>query len=347
MAAAFAQRLILWHKQHGRHGLPWQGSRDPYAVWLSEIMLQQTQVSSVIPYYRRFLGCFPDIAALASAEEDEVLAHWSGLGYYSRARNLHRAAQIMAEKHFGEFPREFGQILALPGIGRSTAAAISAFAFGERREILDGNVKRVLARYLAVAGHSGEKKVEALLWRHAEALLPETGIKIYTQSLMDLGATLCKRSKPDCSSCRVSEDCAACQQGSQAECPQPRPRKVLPEKATTMLIFMHRGEIFLEKRPPAGIWGGLWSFPESDEAEDARQHADMRFGFETGSPEARPAMQHVFTHFRLHIHPLLLNVRRIQPRARQQAGMWLSIEDAMAAAIPTPVRKLLAGFDSA
>jgi A/G-specific adenine glycosylase len=347
VAAAFAQRLILWHKQHGRHGLPWQGNRDPYAVWLSEIMLQQTQVSSVIPYYQRFLGCFPDIATLAAAEEDEVLARWSGLGYYSRARNLHRAAQIMAEKHFGEFPREFGQILALPGIGRSTAAAISAFAFGERRAILDGNVKRVLARYLVVAGHSGEKKVEALLWRHAEALLPETGIEIYTQALMDLGATVCTRSKPDCASCPVSGDCAASQQGRQVEFPQPRPRKALPERAATMLIFMHRGEVFLEKRPPAGIWGGLWSFPESDEAEDARQPAGMRFGFETDSPEARPAMQHVFTHFRLHIHPLLLNVRRIQPRARQQAGMWLTIEDAMAAAIPTPVRKLLASLDLA
>jgi A/G-specific adenine glycosylase len=345
MPAGFAQRLILWHRQHGRHGLPWQGSRNPYAVWLSEIMLQQTQVSSVIPYYQRFLGRFPDIAALASAEEDEVLAHWSGLGYYSRARNLHRAAQIMVGKHLGEFPREFEQILELPGIGRSTAAAISAFAFGARRAILDGNVKRVLARYLAVAGYPGEKKVEDALWRHAEALLPETGIEIYTQALMDLGATLCKRGKPDCASCPVSEDCAASQQGRQAEFPQPRPRKALPEKATTMLIFMHRGEIFLEKRPPAGIWGGLWSFPESDEVEDARQHADMRFGFETDSPEARPAMQHVFTHFRLHINPLLLNVRRIQPRARQQAGVWLTIEDAMEAAIPTPVRKLLAGFD--
>jgi A/G-specific adenine glycosylase len=338
VAADFAQRLILWHQQHGRHGLPWQDSRDPYAVWLSEIMLQQTQVSSVIPYYQRFLGRFPDIGTLAAAEEDEVLAHWSGLGYYSRARNLHHAAQIMAEKYAGEFPREFEQILALPGIGRSTAAAISAFAFGARRAILDGNVKRVLARYLAVAGYPGEKKVEDALWLHAESLLPETAIETYTQALMDLGATLCTRSKPACASCPVGTDCAARQQGRQAELPQPRPRKALPEKSTTMLLFMHQGEIFLEKRPPVGIWGGLWSFPESDGTDH------VRFGFETDSPEARPVMQHVFTHFRLHIQPLLLNVRRIQPHVRQQAGLWLTIEDAMEAAIPTPVRKLLAGL---
>ncbi|PWB59353.1 MAG: A/G-specific adenine glycosylase [Nitrosomonadales bacterium] len=344
MAADFARRLIRWHRQHGRHGLPWQGSRDPYAVWLSEIMLQQTQVSSVIPYYQRFLGRFPDIATLAAASQDEVLAYWSGLGYYSRARNLHRSAQIMAEQHAAEFPREFEQILGLPGIGRSTAAAISAFAFGSRRAILDGNVKRVLARYLAVAGYPGEKKVEDELWRHAETLLPEAGIETYTQALMDLGATVCTRSKPDCASCPVSADCAANQQVRQAEFPQPRPRKALPEKATTMLLFMRQGEIFLERRPPAGIWGGLWSFPESDGTEDAQQHAGMRFGFEAGSLEARPAMQHVFTHFRLHISPLLIHVRRIQPRARQQEGVWLTVEEAMGAAIPAPVRRLLAGL---
>ncbi|MDP2197123.1 MAG: A/G-specific adenine glycosylase [Sulfurimicrobium sp.] len=342
--SAFAQQLICWHKQHGRHGLPWQGSRDPYAVWLSEIMLQQTQVSSVIPYYRRFLGSFPDIAALAAAEGDEVLAHWSGLGYYSRARNLHRAAQIMAEQHAGEFPREFEHIQALPGIGRSTAAAISAFAFGARRAILYGNVKRVLARYLAVAGYPGEKKVEDLLWRHAEALLPENGIEIYTQALMDLGATLCKRGKPECASCPVSADCIARQQGRQGVFPQPRPRKSLPEKATTMLLFMRQGEIFLEKRPPAGIWGGLWSFPESDGTEDAQRQGEMRFGFESGPPEPAPVMRHVFTHFRLHIQPLLINVRRIRPGARQQDGVWLTVDDAMEVAIPTPVRKLLAGL---
>ena len=345
--SVFAQQLVRWQKSCGRHGLPWQGSRDPYAVWLSEIMLQQTQVSSVILYYQRFLHRFPDIAALAAADQDEVLAHWSGLGYYSRARNLHRAAHIVAENHAGQFPREFERILELPGIGRSTAAAIGAFAFGMRRAILDGNVKRVLARYRAVAGYPGEKKVEDVLWRHAEDLLPEVDIETYTQALMDLGATVCTRGKPDCAACPVSADCLAHQQGRQAEFPQPRPRKAQPEKTTTMLLFMHQGEIFLEKRPPVGIWGGLWSFPEIEGAENARQHGESRFGFETDRSQSRPAMQHVFTHFRLHIQPLLIHVRRIRPRVHQQEGVWLSVEDAMEAAIPAPVRKLLAGLRNA
>lgn len=343
---AFAQRLILWQKHHGRHGLPWQCSRDPYAVWLSEIMLQQTQVATVIPYYQRFLERFPDIASLAAADLDEVLSHWSGLGYYTRARNLHRAAQAMAENHAATFPREFEQILALPGIGRSTASAISAFSFGERRAILDGNVKRVLARYLAVEGHPGERKVEDVLWHHAESLLPETGIEAYTQALMDLGATLCTRSKPACASCPVSADCVACQQGRQAEFPQPRPRKALPEKTIAMLLFMRQGKIFLEKRPPTGIWGGLWSFPESDNAENTLHLGETRFGFDSDSPVAGPAILHVFTHFRLHIQPLLINVREIRPGVRQQEGTWLTIGDALAAAIPTPVRKLLAGLEN-
>lgn len=342
--SAFARQLIRWQKQYGRHGLPWQGKRDPYAVWLSEIMLQQTQVSSVILYYQRFLDRFPDISTLAAAQEDEVLAHWSGLGYYSRARNLHRAAQTMTEQHAGEFPREFEQILALPGIGRSTAAAISAFCFGERRAILDGNVKRVLARFLALDGYPGEKKQEAVLWRHAEDLLPESSIEIYTQALMDLGATICTRSKPLCMDCPVRNDCIANQQGRQKELPQPRLRKISPEKTTTMLLFVRQGEIFLEKRPPAGIWGGLWSFPEMDGADDVLQHCDSRFGFEVCKPEVRPVMRHVFTHFRLYINPLLINVGRIRHGARQQGGVWLPVEDAMEAAIPVPVRKLLAGL---
>ena len=337
----FAQRLIHWQALHGRHGLPWQGSRDPYAVWLSEVMLQQTQVSSVIAYYQRFLGRFPDIAALAAAPQDDVLVHWSGLGYYSRARNLHRAAQMVVAQHGGVFPRKFEQIVALPGIGRSTAAAISAFAFGERQAILDGNVKRVLARYFAVSGYPGEGKVENLLWRHAEALLPERGIERYTQALMDLGATVCTRSRPDCERCPIKVCCVAYQQGGQATYPNPRPRRALPEKATTMLLFVHQGEVFLEKRPPTGIWGGLWGFPESDDLGDVEQYCLERYGFETGGFETLPVLKHVFTHFRLHITPRLLRVTAIRPRAQQRAGVWLAIEDALGAAIPVPVRKLL------
>ncbi len=339
--SAFADRLTRWQQAHGRHDLPWQGGRDPYAVWLSEIMLQQTQVSSVIPYYQRFLASFPDIAALAGASQDEVLAHWSGLGYYSRARNLHQAARQVVERHGGVFPAEFEQILALPGIGRSTAAAISAFAFGMRRAILDGNVKRVLARYFAVEGHPGAKGVEALLWQHAEALLPQQGLEAYTQGLMDLGATVCTRSRPRCGACPVGKDCLAHHQGRQNELPSPRPRKALPERETSMLLLLCQGEVFLEKRPPAGIWGGMWSFPEIAPDADPRQACLARFGFETGLLEALPAMQHNFTHFRLHIRPQCMEVRGAQPQARQPGGVWLGLHEALGAAIPAPVRKLL------
>jgi A/G-specific adenine glycosylase len=339
--SGFAESLIFWQKAHGRHGLPWQGGRDPYAVWLSEIMLQQTQVSSVIPYYQRFLASFPDIAALAAASQDEVLAHWSGLGYYSRARNLHQAARDVVERHGGVFPAEFEQILALPGIGRSTAAAISAFAFGMRRAILDGNVKRVLARYFAVEGHPGAKGVEALLWQHAEDLLPQQGIEAYTQGLMDLGATVCTRSRPRCGECPVGRDCLAHHQGRQSELPSPRPRKALPERETTMLLLLRQGEIFLEKRPPTGIWGGMWSFPEIAREEDPRQACLASFGFEAETLKPLPHVQHTFTHFRLHILPQPLTVSAVQLRACQPGGMWLSLDDALGAAIPAPVRQLL------
>lgn len=337
----FSASLIAWQKTHGRHGLPWQGGRDPYAVWLSEIMLQQTQVSSVIPYYQRFLASFPDIATLAAASQDQVLAHWSGLGYYSRARNLHRAAQLIVEHHAGAFPCDFEHILSLPGIGRSTAAAISAFAFGMRRAILDGNVKRVLARYFAVAGYPGEKSIEAMLWLRAEELLPHVGIEIYTQALMDLGATVCTRGKPLCELCPVSAACQARQQGLQALLPHARPRKALPERETTMLLLLRQGEVFLEKRPPAGIWGGMWSFPEAAQEEDPQQVCLMRFGFETEMLKPLPRVRHVFTHFRLQILPQALAVSTAQLQACQPGGMWFSLDAALEAAIPAPVRELL------
>lgn len=337
----FAHRLIRWQESHGRHDLPWQGGRDPYRVWLSEIMLQQTQVASVIPYYHRFLARFPNIAALAAASQDEVLAYWSGLGYYSRARNLHRAAQEIVARHGGIFPAEFEQILALPGIGRSTAAAIGVFAFGKRRAILDGNVKRVLARYFAVEGHPGEKGVEAQLWRTAENLLPQRGVEAYTQGLMDLGATVCTRNRPHCAECPVERDCIAHGQGRQNELPSPRPRKVLPERETTMLLLLSEGRIFLEKRPPTGVWGGMWSFPEIAPGDDPRQAGRARFGFETGLLEPLPAMRHTFTHFRLHIEPQCLEVQGIQLHAHQSGGMWMGMQEALGAAIPAPVRKLL------
>ncbi len=335
----FAPRLVSWQQQHGRHDLPWQGTRDPYRIWLSEIMLQQTRVETVIPYYTRFLARFPDLAALAAADVDSVMARWAGLGYYSRARNLHAAAGRIAVEHGGCFPRRFEAILELPGIGRSTAAAIAAFAFGRRGAILDGNVKRVLARVFGIDGWPGEKAVESRMWDLAEALLPESDIRAYTQGLMDLGATLCGRARPRCEICPFGDDCIANRQGRQGELPGARPRKTLPEKTTAMLILLHGGEILLEKRPAPGIWGGLWSLPECPaDADPARAAASL--GYRAEEARGRPAHVHTFTHFRLHIQPWLLPVQR--PFTAGEPGrLWLALDDLDGAALPAPVRRIL------
>ena len=351
----FASRLIAWQRMHGRHDLPWQGA-DAYRVWLSEIMLQQTQVATVIPYYQRFVASFPTIAALAAATEEQVLAHWSGLGYYARGRNLHAAARIVEKKHHGKFPREFEQILELPGIGRSTAAAICALAWHERRAILDGNVKRVLARYCGISGSPGEKLVEAKLWKQAEALLPQSprpagervrergdsdnSIAVYTQGLMDLGATLCTRSKPKCKECPVSSDCVAFQKGRVSELPTPRARKAVPERSATLLMLMHGNDILLEKRPGSGIWGGLWGLPQFDD-EEAAKYWFLQNGMDASSGERLETFTHTFTHFKLHITPLKIELLRKPLHIAQPGNVWLSVEEALGAAIPTPVRKVL------
>ena len=264
----FSTRLIAWQKQHGRHDLPWQNTTDPYAIWVSEIMLQQTQVTAVIGYYSKFMQRFPTIAALAGATQDEVLQHWSGLGYYSRARNLHNAAQTIMDEHNGVFPGDFATIQTLPGIGRSTAAAIASFAFNQVQTILDGNVKRVLTRHFAIEGWPGTPKIEKELWLLAEQLLPQTDMVAYTQGLMDLGATLCTRSKPQCTRCPLTASCAALQQQRVNQLPTPKPRKTVPEKNTTMLVLLEGDSVMLEKRPSTGIWGGLWSFPELEADSD-------------------------------------------------------------------------------
>jgi A/G-specific adenine glycosylase len=336
---SFSTRIINWQRQHGRHGLPWQGA-DAYRVWLSEIMLQQTQVATVIPYYRRFVARFPDIPALAAASEDEVLVHWSGLGYYSRGRNLFRAAQLIMQQHDGKFPHRFDDIRALPGIGRSTAAAISALAFHERRAILDGNVKRVLARYCAIEGYTGEKKIEAQLWRRAEALLPPREVAVYTQGLMDLGAQLCTRSKPRCGDCPLGGDCAALGRGLVAQLPTPRPRKALPEKHSTFLLLLNGRDILLEKRPGKGIWGGLWCPPQLDEEQDISAYCAQHFDFDAARAVALPAFSHTFTHFKLHISPLVMRVAK-PGKMEKPDRVWLDVDEALCAAIPTPVRKLL------
>lgn len=335
----FSSRLIRWQRQHGRHDLPWQGA-DAYRVWLSEIMLQQTQVATVIPYYQRFVAAFPTIAALAAASEDAVLAHWSGLGYYARGRNLHRAARIIAERHGGVFPRCFEDILALPGIGRSTAAAICALAYHECHAILDGNVKRVLARYCGIAGWPGDKKVEARLWQQAEALLPQHDIAVYTQALMDLGAAVCTRSRPQCGVCPVQTGCIAFNTSRVSELPTPRPKKAVPERHAVFLLLVHGNDILLEKRPGSGIWGGLWCPPQFDDEIAARDWF-LHSGMVANEGERLEPFTHTFTHFRLHITPLKVELAQKPLRAAQPGSLWLDVEEALRAAIPTPVRKLL------
>lgn len=343
---SFAAAVVAWQRVHGRHGLPWQNTRDAYRIWLSEIMLQQTQVSAVIPYYARFLERFPDLAALAAADEDDVLALWSGLGYYSRARNLHRAAQQMAERHAGVFPHDFDAVLALPGIGRSTAAAICVFAFGARHAILDGNVKRVFARCFGVAGYPGDAAVADILWEHADRLVPSQNVEAYTQGLMDLGAGICTRTKPRCDDCPLAARCVARKLNAVAKYPSPRPRKVLPQRHTRMLVMLHAGQVLLEKRPDSGIWGGLWSLPElaADESIDAVCRA--RFGVEAGRISALPVVAHGFTHFLLDIEPVQIRVKKTAPRLATPGVVWLPLAELQGAALPAPVRRILAALES-
>jgi len=337
----FARAVIAWQASHGRHDLPWQGTRDPYRIWLSEIMLQQTQVATVIPYFLRFVGTFPDVGALAAADEDEVLRLWSGLGYYSRARNLHRAARIIVERHGGEFPRSRAEIEALPGVGRSTAAAIAGFAFGARAAILDGNVKRVLARHFAVEGFPGDRAVELELWQLAESLLPADGIAAYIQGLMDLGATLCTTRAPGCVRCPVRGTCRAFGEDRVDALPAPRPRKPVPQRSTGMLVLVKDGDVLLQKRPPAGIWGGLWSLPEIDAQADVRRYARAQYGCTVAAVEYLGTLKHAFTHFQLAITPIVARVTEAAPRAAQPGVMWLPLAEAASAAVPTPVRKLV------
>jgi len=338
----FAEDLIAWQRVHGRHDLPWQGTRDAYRIWVSEIMLQQTQVATVIPYYARFMARFPDVAKLASAPEDEVLAHWSGLGYYSRARNLQAAARLLCERHDGVFPRDIDAVTALPGIGRSTAAAIIVFAYGERHAILDGNVKRVLARCFGIRGHAGEAAVAAALWQQAEALLPHSDIEAYTQGLMDLGASVCVRRAPRCGDCPVRQRCTALRTETVHELPTPRPRRAVPHRTTTMLVLEHEGRVLLEKRPAPGIWGGLWCFPEIACGEDAVQASAARFGVDAIAQDVMPAVEHGFTHFRLTITPQRLRVTRAADAAGEPGRHWWPLADARAAGLPAPVRRILA-----
>jgi len=311
----FADKLIRWQRRHGRHDLPWQGTRDPYRIWLSEVMLQQTQVTTVIPYYRRFIAKYPTVDLLAAASEEQVLELWSGLGYYARGRNLHKAAMEISATGF---PRKAVDIAQLPGVGRSTAAAIAAFSYGERAAILDGNVKRVLARVFLIA----EKDA---LWKQAEALLPKRNIERYTQALMDLGASVCTRANPRCDRCPVAKACRARRSGRTADFPPPRQRRELPQRDATWLVLRRNRAVLVERRPSAGIWGGLWCFPELS-------------GKRPRGAKALEPIEHGFTHFRLRILPLLLE----NPTRTAVSGRWLALEEAERAALPAPVKTLLA-----
>ncbi len=341
MPRSFASRLIAWQKEHGRRGLPWQRTRDPYRVWLSEIMLQQTQVATVIPYYLRFLAAFPDVASLAAAPVERVLEIWSGLGYYRRAHLAHRAAKAIVEEHGGAFPRDIAAVTALPGIGRSTAAAIAAFAFGVRGAILDGNVKRVLARHAGIAGFPSDPEVERSLWRRAESLLPEKDIETYTQALMDLGATVCLRKSPRCDACPVARDCVARRDGRVDELPAPRPKRDLPLRTVSVLLLQRHNEVLLERRPAIGIWAGLWSLPELAPDADVVAHCRARFAAEVALEPPLPAIEHGFTHFRLTMHPRPCAVHAWPSRAEEPGLVWLPLAEAAAAALPAPIKRLL------
>ena len=342
---SFSAAVIAWQQSHGRHALPWQNTRDAYRIWLSEIMLQQTQVAAVLGYYARFLERFPTLHSLAEAPSEDVMAQWSGLGYYTRARNLHACAKRVVAEYGGQFPSDPALLAELPGIGRSTAAAISAFSSGTRAAILDGNVKRVFARVFGIDQFPGLKVVEDGLWRRANALLPEAGIEAYTQGLMDLGATLCTRSRPDCTRCPLQQRCVAHASARTAELPVRKPKKTIPEKQAAMLLVIDSGQVLLEQRAQSGIWGGLMSLPEVgghgargalDEA--ALGQAAQAFG-EVEEMQALLPLVHVFTHYRLHIAPFKVALAR---RAALPSNyLWWNLAEIERAPLPAPVKKLL------
>jgi len=341
----FSARLLAWFDQHGRHDLPWQHPRSAYRVWVAEIMLQQTQVATVIPYFQRFLQAFPDLHTLAEAQPDEVLAHWSGLGYYSRARNLHQAARMSIDLHGGSLPEDFQALHALPGIGRSTAAAILAQAHGQRHAILDGNVKRVLCRVFAIEGWPGSAAVEQQLWPLAESLLPETRLADYTQALMDFGATQCRRSRPDCAACPLRADCQAWRSARVADLPNARPSKLQPQRTCVMLLLENAsGQLLLQRRPPVGIWGGLWCLPQFDDPASAHAWAG-KYGIDPDLCSRLPAIDHVFSHFRLRITPLSARVGEpVFQVADNDDSRWTDRAALPTLGLPAPVRRLLASF---
>lgn len=342
----FAQRLIIWQRTHGRHDLPWQANRDPYRIWVAEIMLQQTQVATVIPYYQRFMARFPDVASLAAATAETMITSWSGLGYYARARNLHRAAQQVMTEYGGQFPTRADELIKLPGIGRSTAAAIAAFARGEKKAILDGNVKRVLCRVFGIEGFPGERTVETRLWALAESLLPAAAQEIgpYIQSQMDLGATVCTRTRPACKQCPLVNDCVAHLSGRTGELPTPRPPKTVPRRQSRFAVVTTGQTVLLERRPPSGIWGGLLALPEIPPQTPLDQWLVTHLGTQDAHIHPLPLLTHTFTHFVLDIAPWHIELPAPPHAVTEPAQCWLAFDQLESAALPTPVRKILQGM---
>jgi len=342
---SLSARLLAWYRAHGRRDLPWQKPAAPYRVWISEVMLQQTQAQAVVPYFEKFMARFPGVHALAEAPMDEVLHMWSGLGYYARARNLHRAAKVVVSDHDGEVPRSLDALMELPGIGRSTAAAILALSFGDRHAILDGNVKRVLCRYHAIEGWPGAGGVARRLWAIAEAHTPHEDLAAYTQAIMDLGATVCTRSQPRCAECPLNGDCLALAEGRETQLPQRKPRKTTPLRQTVFVMVRDpRGRVLLERRPPAGVWGGLWSFPECQPGTDIDAWCREHLGIAVKPVRELDVMRHTFSHFRLDIQPALL---RIDARGAARAvkdspdRQWFDIDGNERVGLAAPVTRLL------
>jgi A/G-specific adenine glycosylase len=336
-----AVRLNAWHARFGRHDLPWQRDRSAYRVWVSEVMLQQTQVATVIPYFERFMVRFPEVRSLADAGADEVLHLWTGLGYYARARNLHRAAQVIRDEHGGQFPLEFDAVMALPGVGRSTAGAILALSTGARHPILDGNVKRVLARHHGVDGPIDENATLTRLWQIAEAETPTTDVSVYSQAIMDLGATLCTRAKPRCAECPLSADCRARLESRQDELPATKRRRTpRKQRRAVMLVARHASSVLLVQRPPTGIWGGLWCLPEFADRDSATQFAARQLPHAQLANAPLPDIEHSFTHFDLVITPI--EAHCLDPRAVREAGeLWYDLARPARVGLPAPIKTLL------
>lgn len=347
-AAEFSQRVLVWFDRYGRKHLPWQQNPTPYRVWVSEIMLQQTQVTTVIPYYQRFLESFPNVETLAEAPLDEVLHLWSGLGYYARARNLHRAAVLVCTQYNSEFPTDIEQLTALPGIGRSTAGAILALSGNQRHAILDGNVKRVLARFQALPGWPGKTRVMNKLWQLAEYYTPQQRVKDYTQAMMDLGATVCTRTRPRCDLCPLAEACQAHAHGQETAFPESKPKHEKPVKTTRMIIARQvDGTVLLEQRPPAGIWGGLWSFPECDTEENLNQWCQKNLDAELIEQQRWSVIRHSFSHFHLDITPIKATVRPLNSRIMEDGRfVWYNIEKPDKRGLAAPVQRLLSVLQS-